>query len=406
MRAQTCCSLAALMALSLPATSQLVPRDGGPTSDWTTLVSPEPSEDGYFGYDVALSGDTLLVGEFGADAAHVFVHRGSSWAWQATLTDPTALHHDAFGKSVALDGDIAVVGAPGADLQASATSNEGAAFVFVRHGSSWTQEAKLVASDPTTNGGFGKSVALSGTTAAVYPFNTRTDIQTAYVFERMPSGWVEEGRLVSPDAVQAYPSSGGAVAVSGRTVILTVPNADAGVVPKAGAAHVFVRVGGSWSWQAKLTASDAARFPGFGASVALDGNMALIGGNEDVEGPASAYVFERAGASWTETAKLVARDPVPVPVVQTDVALSDGIAVLGGVEVAGSNPAPVHVFRLRGGTWKQIRTLVEPHGDTFNAFAKSVAVDGHRVAIGAPLDDLHYWLPSSGTAHVVTIQEP
>ena len=397
------CSLAVLMVLSLPAASQLAPRDGGPTSDWTKLVSPEPSEDGYFGYDVALSGDTLLVGEFGADAAHVFVRRGSSWAWQATLTDPGALHHEAFGRSVALDGDIAVVGAPGADLGLSAIDNEGAAFVFVRHGSSWAQDAKLVASDATSLGSFGNEVALSGTTAVVYPFKPSTTIRTAYVFERTPRGWVEDGRLVSPDAVPPYSSSSGGVAVSGRTVILTVPSADAGAVAQAGAAHVFVREGGSWSWQAKLTASDAARFPSFGASVALDGDMALIGGNEDVAGPASAYVFERTGDSWTETAKLVARDPAPVPVALVDVALSDGVAVLGGTELAGAGPAAVHVFRLRDGTWKQFRTLVEPHGVVWNGFGKTVSVDGHHVAIGSPLDDVHDWPPDAGSAHVVTL---
>ena len=149
----------------------------------------------WFGYSVALSGDTLAVGapyEFSgatgvngnqadnsasySGAVYVFVRTGTTWAQQAYLKASNTGAGDFFGRSVALSGDTLVVGAPYESSNAkgvngnqtdNAAANSGAVYVFVRTGTTWVQQAYLKASNTGFNGNFGWSVALSGDTLAV-----------------------------------------------------------------------------------------------------------------------------------------------------------------------------------------------------------------------------------------------
>ena len=217
------------------------------------------------GYAVAISGDTALVGAWSADlpgkvdagAAYVYVRAAGFWTLQAKLTAADADIGISFGTSVALDGDTAMVGAHNAT--AGGKMQAGAAYVFTRAGTTWTQQAKLVSGDPETKGFFGVGVAVRGDTAVV------------------GSDW-----------------------------------ADVGTTLQAGAAYVFLRTGTTWAQQAKLTAADATPDSYFGYAISLHGQTALIGAYyAPVAGKTlagAAYVFTRAGTAWTQQAKLVAGD--------------------------------------------------------------------------------------------------
>jgi hypothetical protein len=134
----------------------------------------------YFGYSVALSGDTLAVGAYaeagGSGAAYVFTRTGATWSQQAYIKASNTGAIDFFGTSVALSGDTLVVGAEGeasnatgigGDQADNSALNSGAVYMFTRTGATWNQQAYIKASNTGANDFFGVSVALSGDTLAV-----------------------------------------------------------------------------------------------------------------------------------------------------------------------------------------------------------------------------------------------
>lgn len=199
--------------------------------------------DQYFGVTVALSGDTALAGAFGDDdngpdsgSTYVFVRAGSIWTFQTKLLPSDAAPQDRFGSSVSSSGDTALVGTE-ADDDHGASS--GSAYVFVRNGASWTQQAKLVADDGIRFDNFGSDVSLSGDTALVSSAGNADG--SAYVFVRSGTSWTREAKLQAMDG-PVYEYFAHSVAVSGDVAVIgdTSDNEDD---PYSGAAYVFVRYG-------------------------------------------------------------------------------------------------------------------------------------------------------------------
>jgi hypothetical protein len=226
----------------------------------------------------------------------VFTRSGSTWAQQTTtkLTGSDATTAANFGVSVALsaDGNTALIGGY------NDNSVMGAAWVFTRSGSTWAQQTttKLTGSDATTTARFGVSVALSadGNTALIGGYNDNSAKGAAWVFTRSGSTWTQQTttKLSGSDAT-TNANFGVSVALSadGSTALIGGLNDSGGT----GAAWVFTRSGSTWTQQTttKLTGSDATTTANFGISVALsaDGNTALIGGYQDTSGKGAAWVF-------------------------------------------------------------------------------------------------------------------
>ncbi len=277
----------------------------------------EESGAGRFGRSVALStdGNTALIGaprDSGeAGAVWVFTRTGSTWTRQAKLTGgDEESGAGRFGRGVALsaDGNTALIGAPNG-------GGGGAAWVFTRSGSTWTQQARLTGAEESGNGWFGQSVALSanGDTALIGGYVDHSDTGAAWVFERSGAGasatWEQQGaKLAGGGEESGVGEFGWSVALSaeGSTALIGGRKDDGGV----GAAWVFARTGSvaraSWTQQgAKLTGGEEESGVGeFGQSVALsaEGGTALIGGYHDDSGDGAAWVFTRAGsgagANW------------------------------------------------------------------------------------------------------------
>src|SRR5205085_941741 len=168
------------------------------------------------------------------------------------LTASDGAADDLFGDSVALSGDAALVGAVFDAI--GANSNQGSAYVFVRSGTTWTQQQKLTASDGATNDQFGRSVALSGNTALVGADGGNANQGSAYVFVRSGTIWMQQQKLIASDgAVGDF--FGVSVALSGETVFVAASSDDIGANASQGSAYVFVRTGTAWTQQQKLTAS-------------------------------------------------------------------------------------------------------------------------------------------------------
>jgi len=273
-------------------------RNGTSWSEQVKILGPLNAQ---FGSSVAMSGDTIVVGaprDDGVGSAYVYVRSGSGWLQQAKLAPSSASLLAGFGRFVAIDGETVLVGSP--NDQDGSAMDVGSAFVFVRSGTSWSEQAKLRASDGAQADLFGLAVALSGDSAAVGAFGRQGFRGAVYIFVRNGTSWSEQAQLLPDDAAEQDVFSA-SVAISGDTVAVGAPGVwDPGTGEQTGAAYVFQRAGSSWAQQAELVASDSG---GLGASVALSGDTLIAGDPWN-----ASYLFLRDPTGWYERAELVPSD--------------------------------------------------------------------------------------------------
>ena len=362
----------------------------------TKLVADDVSANDFFGFSVALDGNTVVIGAQGDDdngdgsgAAYVFTRSEAGWIQQAKLTAEDGAAGDQFGGSVALSGDMALIGARRDDDNGD---DSGAAYVFTRSGDGWNQHAKLTAADGAAGAEFGYSVALSGDTAvigAARDDDKGDDSGSAYVLTRSGAGWIQQAKLTATDGAEGD-VFGISVALSGDTAVIGA-DLDDDKGENSGAAYVFTRSNGTWSQQAKLTATDGEAVDIFGVRVAISGDTALIAArrdDDDVNGvdSGSAYVFVRSGTSWSQQAKLTAEDAKAGNMFGYNVALSADTAVITAAmaDDKGANSGAAYVFTRSGSDWNQQAKLTAPDGAADDVFGWSVALSGKTTIIGAP----------------------
>jgi hypothetical protein len=313
------------------------------------------------------------------------------WLEQAHPVANDGAQNDSLGLSIAVSGDTAIVGAPWDDT--GSNPDQGSAYVFVRSGTAWSQQAKLVAGDGNTGDISGFSVTISGDTAVVGAFQddvgANQDQGSVYVFTRSDTTWVQQQQLVASDGV-ADGLFGLSVALSGDTLMVGARTDTAAPRLPQGVAYVFTRSGAGLAQQQKLIPSDATIFNGFGLRVAISGDTAIIsapsetvGGNT---GQGSAYVFGRSGATWIQQQKLVANDGGPFSDFGNSVAISGETAIIGSPSVAiGSNPnqGAAYIFTRSGNAWAHQQKLVADDGGAHDLFGINVAISGNTVVVGA-----------------------
>jgi len=216
------------------------------------LLAPDAAPGDSLGQAAAISGNTAILGAFDdstaggtwVGSAYVFIQSMSGWFPQAKLTADDPFDYDHFGYSVAMDGDTAVVGTP-----YGGAADAGYAYIFVRSGSVWTQQARLTASDASYVDYFGYSVAIRGDTAVVGAIYDDTpsgeDAGSAYVFVRSGATWTEQAHLIASDAAP-FDHFGIRVAMDGDTAVVGATGDDTPFGEDAGSAYVFVRSGATW----------------------------------------------------------------------------------------------------------------------------------------------------------------
>ncbi len=311
-----------------------------------------------------------------------------------TLSASDGVPQNVFGGALAVAGDRLVVGAQGDDAGPLVLS--GAAYVFVREASGWTQEAKLVASDPFHSATFGGSLDVQGSTAVVGARGARTagvPTGAGYVFERGAGGWAQTARLL-PAATAPYLEFGASVALDGDVLAIGsrgLPSPSA--YDFSGAVHVFERGPSGWVESALLVAADAAVGAEFGRAVALQGDRLLIGAKR-ADGRGAAYVFERDPSGWTQRAKLTAPDGLPDDLFGLNVALEDDVAVVAApfcdTPVVKSGAAYVY-RRSTSGVWGFEAKLQPASPQPYATHAGDVAILGSdRVALTATSEQTTY----------------
>ncbi|MBI3819443.1 MAG: FG-GAP repeat protein [Planctomycetes bacterium] len=440
-----------------------------PVAQQAYLKASNAEAGDYFGNSVSVSGNTVVVaayqetssatgvngdqsnnGSFFAGAVYVFVRSGTTWSQQAYLKASNTDAGDQFGYSVSISGDTVVVGAPGESSYATGVNNDqynnsatnsGAAYVFVRSGTTWSQQAYLKASNTGTSDRFGLSVSVTGDTIAVgapYESSHATGVDgdqsdnstlssgAAYVFVRSGTTWSQQAYLKASNtyvnyhfgysvsgsgdtvAVGSYGDSSNATGVNGDQTNKSSPN--------SGAAYVFVRVGTAWSQQAYLKASNTGQNDYFALSVSASGDTVVVGayaedsnatgvnGNQSdnsISYAGAAYVFVRNGTAWSQQAYL---KPSNTPwLAGGGGAFGISVSVSGDTVVVGAegesssatgvngnqnnNSAPssgaAYVFKRSGSTWAQQAYLKASNTNAADDFGLAVAVSGDIVVVGA-----------------------
>jgi hypothetical protein len=472
----------------------LLAQGGGPTgvalprglsaSDWAAIQAAFSSstiaEQAYlkasntgagdrFGYAVSLSGDTVVVGANREDsnasgvngdqsddstqdsgAAYIFVRDGASWTQQAYLKASNPGQGDNFAYGVSISGDTVVIGARKESSGASGVNGDesdnsmpgaGAAYVFVRSGTTWTQQAYLKASNPDSDDRFGLRVGIDGNTIVVGSWreasaatgvngdqnnNTAFEAGAAYVFIREGTTWSQQAYLKASNT-GAGDDYGLSVAVSGDIVVVgardeasdaTGVNGDPGdnSLLDAGAAYVYLRSGTTWTQEAYLKASNTGAGDHYGHTVDVSGTTVVVGayledssatgvdGNQssnDATDAGAAYVYLREHGVWSQQAYLKASNAGATDRFSLRLGIDGDILAVGAYQersvATGVNgnqaddSAPeagaAYVFQRDGTTWTQLAYLKGSNNEAGDNFGRPVVVSGDTLIIGAYPED-------------------
>ncbi len=414
----------------------------------------------FFGYSTAISGDTIVVGAYNEDsnatgingdstnnsaadsgAAYVFTRSGSTWSQQAYLKASNTGAGDNFGNSVAISGDTIVVGAylessnatgVGGNQTDNSASNSGAAYVFTRSGTTWSQQAYLKASNTGAFDKFGNNVGISGDTIVVSAYfedsnatgvggnqsdNSVTNCGAAYVFTRSETTWSQQAYLKASNT-EANDQFGWSTVISGDTIAIASRyedssatgidgNASDNSASNSGAVYVFARSGSTWSQQAYIKASNTEADDSFGWSVGISGDTIVVGAYQEdgsgnsVDGSGAAYVFTRSGTTWSQQAYLKASNLEMFDYFGWSVAISSDTIVVGAYaddsnatgidgdqnDNTCSECGAAYVFTRSGSTWTQRAYLKASNPGSTDYFGIEVKISGDTIVVGAYNED-------------------
>jgi hypothetical protein len=356
----------------------------------------------YFGYSVAISGDTLVVGAHREDtegrkesndsgAAYVFMRDGSGWQQKAYLKASNTGSKDHFARSVAISGNTLVVGAINEDSNSTGINGSegnddsgslsGAAYVFTleEESDSWEQEAYLKASNTAKGDHFGWSVAISGDTLVVGAHHQGNNSGAAYVFNRTESSWEQQAYLKASNT-ESGDAFGHSVGIFGDTLVVGAAfessnstgidgDQSNNLLQESGAAYVFTRIGSSWEQNAYLKASNTGNEDRFGYAVAIVDNTLIVGAryedsestgvNGDETNPSepdsgAAYVFTRSGSSWNQSAYLKSSTIGPNR-------FGHSVAISGGTMVVGASLDDDDNQSISASGGSYLFTVIPPH---------------------------------------------
>jgi hypothetical protein len=340
----------------------------------------------YFGYRVAIDGETAVVGADQADngngamsgTAYVYTHSGSSWVETELPADAAA--GEKYGLSVAIDGDTLAIGATVGN----------AVYVYRYNGSVWSLEQKL----SVASGGLGSSIAIDGDTLVAGAYLDNNNRGAAYIYTRSGTTWTQRKKLTAPVAsINNNVYFGYSVDIEGGTVVVGAYKYTYSGMTYSGAAWIWTGSGSSWSLQAdmaslagaELTANDC-----FGFSVDLNNETLLVGAYND--GLGSAYVFVRNGSTWSKQGnKLTALNAADGGMFfGSSVSLLGDRAFIGADydHVDNGREGSVHEFIRDSGVWTEQEQLIYASDrESLDWFGCSVAFSDQYLLVGAYKED-------------------
>ena len=382
--------------------------------DWTSsptesiVRASDAAASDYFGNAVAISSDGTyaIVGAERNDdvttdtgSAYIYTISGSTWTQQAKITAGDKVANDYFGRAVSISGDgtYAVIGKP-------RISGVGQAYIFVRSGSTWTQQQKL-----TQNGSsdqFGNSVSISsdGNYAAIGSYQADGSGRGAvYIYSRSGSTWTMQQKLTSSDRADFDRFAYSVSINSDGTYVIATAYADDDDGTDSGSAYIFTRSGSTWTQQQKLTASDGSAMVEFGgglyntagssASINSDGTYVIVGAfNKGVGGTSAvgaAYIYSRSGSTWTEQQKITPGDVTAKKFGDSVSINSDATYAIIGAYADTSGAGAAYIFSRSGSTWTQERKITASDAQASDYFGIGVSLssDAKYAVVGSLYED-------------------
>lgn len=356
------------------------------SSEDAVFANPNPGDG--FGTSVSVDGIWAAVGILGngtGGEVYVYENVAGTWTFRQTLTGSGTGSNDYFGYEVSLRGDVLAVGA-----ERAPTSNTGEVYIFRESGGTWAEEAgPLVAADSTSSDFFGSGVSIDGDWLAVGARGDDTPANSAgaiYIFEHLGGGVWNESQKLTPASISNQLGNRKTLALRGDLLLVGNPKFNA----NTGEAYIYRESGGTWGLEDTIAPSDPVSGDLFGSSVGINNTTLIISSpsNDDPVNSGSAYIFNESVGSWTETQKLTASDATTNDLFGESVAISDNNVVVIGAQAAedsGSAAGAYYVFELDG-TWleRDIQTasdaaVGEEYGDHID-----ISSDGSTVIVSAP----------------------
>lgn len=353
-----------------------------------------------FGYDVAIDGNTVLVGAFKADidgvidagAAYVYVLGDNGWQKQAKLFAEPAFADDTLGGKVALKNNVAMLGVM---LRDSKGKDSGAVVAFEREVNVWKQRQIFTAHDAKPGDAFGQSIALTTNHLIIgAPRNDAlgNDAGAAYIYKRENDTWRYQTKITASDGVTGD-LFGISVAIDGDTILVGADLHDE-KAENAGAVYVYVLEENKWKQEAKLMASDGGKTDIFGVRVALSENTALVSARrDDIEelgiDAGSAYIFVRDGNTWTQQVKFTSPDGQADDRFGRAVALSGDTAIISAMnhDANGSNTGALYVYKKGSGGWRYTSKFAAKSSMPDDKFGWNVGLSNDVAIIATPNHD-------------------
>ena len=354
-------------------------------SQQAKLTASDAASNALFGISVDIKGDYAVVGALFSKAAYIFTRSGNNWSQQAKVSSSDS----GFGSFVAMSSDTnyLIVGAIG-------YGTGGGAFVFVRSGTSWSQQTVLVDSGVASNEEWSRvAISSDGTYAVIGSIKPNSYRGRATVFIRSGTSWSQQAQF---NGVSASDNLASAVSISDNGATLALGSSlDDDADGNAGSVHVHTRSGTTWSSRTVLTASDAtgSDYMGDGnkaVDISEDGTLIVAGAwNHGVSGSryGAVYVFKYSGSSWSQAAKITPPANVNAQGYGFQVAIS-GNTIAVGYSTATSNnsSASAHVYTTEDeSTWTLAKTFTASDIAAGMDFSHGLAIDeAGTIIVGAP----------------------
>lgn len=350
-------------------------------TNWTEeyKLSPDPELGEYsFGSSISMTpdGNNIVVGshyggDYGSGSAYVFTKSGTSWSQSVKLTASDGAVSDQFGYSVAItdNGGYIIVGSAYEE-----NTSIGSAYIFVKEENTWTQQARLIASDGLDYDNFGMSVDISsdGSYAVIGARNESKGCGAAYILNRIDDTWTQEIKLVDEDTIPVFNLHDGQAVLSG--------DGNYGLYPSnKNSCYVYAKVDNEWIKQAELSSTgyyDHRLISHDGSYAVIADISAVIDG---VEYQGAVYVYSRSGSTWTQQAKIIASDGaygdefgkgLVVSADFSEIIIGSPDAKIGSKYYQGA----VYVYSRSGSTWTQKAKLVASDGAQNDGFGYSIDI--------------------------------
>ncbi len=347
--------------------------------------------DGFGEWSVSIDGDYAIIGAwYDTDAAGI--RQGSAsiyrlvagvWIFQTKFFNTDAAAYDYFGYSVCIKGDYAAIAASNDDDAAGA--HQGSVSIYHLVAGVWTFQTKLLNTDAASGDAFGSSVAINGNYLIIGAFvdddASGADEGSASIYHLVAGIWTFQTKLLNSGAASGD-GFGRSVSIDGDYAIIGASYDDDAAGTNQGSASIYHLVGGVWTFQTKLLNTDAGINDYYGWSVSINGDYAIVGawGDDDVAGTnqGSASIYHLVGGVWILQTKLFNTAVAPSDLFGVSVSIRGDFALIGASlddGAAGMDQGSAVIYKRLGNSWQKYQQIFDPAANAGDTFGTSIAID-------------------------------